>query len=132
MNHGEAHNENRDADIENQNRDDYVNTQLTEETEGVIRSIEARDELIDAGHDSASATNYPLQDEYHDAYNQAVTDARAANPNLTDAEAAEIGRAAGRQRVHDGFTNGEVQTSNTHEPYPDYYGGAWDGHHPTP
>lgn len=136
MNHAEAHNENRDADIENQNRDDYVNTQLTEETEGVIRSIEARDELIDAGHGSAVATNYPLQNEYHDAYNQAVADARAANPNLTDAEADQIGREAGRQRVRQGFDDGEVVTPRTptspSQPYPDYYGGAWDEHHPAP
>ena len=130
MNHAEADHEHTTGDIANQSRQDYVNTMVNEETEGVIRSIEARDELIESGHNSASATQYPLQNEYHNAYNQAVTDARAANPNLTDAEADAVGREAGRQRVRDGFTNGEVTTSNTNQSYPDYYGNSWDGQHP--
>ncbi len=132
MNHGEAHHGGEDADIQNQSREDYVNTQLNEETEGVIRSIEARNELIDAGHNNVSTTNYPLQNEYQQAYNQGEADARAANPNISDEDAAAAGREAGRQRVRDGFTNGEVQTSNTHESYPDYYGNAWDAAHPAP
>jgi len=130
MNHAEAHHENTDADIATQSRADFVNTELNEETEGVIRSIEARNELIDAGHNNVSATNYPLQNEYQQAYNQGVADARAADPNISDADAAVAGQQAGRQRVRDGFNNGEVQTSNTNQPYPDYYGSAWDRRHP--
>jgi hypothetical protein len=132
MNHGEAHHEGNAANIRTQNRNDYVNTQLNEETEGVIRSIEARDELINSGHNNVTPTQYPLQNQYQQAYNQAVTDARAANPNISDEDAAAAGRTAGRQRVRDGFNNGEVQTSNTNQPYPDYYGNAWDAAHPPP
>ncbi|MBK6749397.1 MAG: type VI secretion system tip protein VgrG [Acidobacteria bacterium] len=130
MNHAEEHHEGTSGDIENQTRDEYVDAMVDEESEGVVRSIEARDELIESGHESAAETSYPLQDEYHTAYDQGVADARAANPNISDADAAAAGRAAGRQRVEDGFRNGEVETSNSGEGYPDYYGNAWDGAHP--
>jgi len=131
MNHAEEHHEGTSGDIQNQGRDEYVDAMVDEESEGVVRSIEARDELIESGHDSASATQYPLQDEYHGAYNQGVADARAANPDISDADAAAAGRSAGRERVEEGFRNGEVETSNSGESYPDYYGDAWDDAHPS-
>jgi Domain of unknown function (DUF4157) len=36
------------------------------------------------------------------------------------------GKKAGREAVLKGFQDGKVQTSNTGEKYPDYYGNAWD------
>ena len=130
MNHAEAGNEHRTGDVQNQSRADYVNTMTNEETEGVIRSIEARDQLINSGHNEVATTQYPLQNEYHQAYNDAVTNARAANPNATSEELDAAGRQAGRDRVAQGFNNGEVETSNTHQSYPNYYGGSWDRRHP--
>ncbi|MGI8542264.1 MAG: bacteriophage T4 gp5 trimerization domain-containing protein, partial [Aridibacter sp.] len=136
MNHAEAANEGTSADIENDTRDEYVDTLLNEEVDGTVDSIVARDELADAGHD-VSGSSFPLQDEYHDAYNDAVTDAQAANPNATAEELDEIGKEAGRDRVMEGFQNGEVIPSGTDEhgndypPYPDYYGDDWDSNHPT-
>ncbi len=131
MNHAEEGNEGTSGDINNQGRQEYVDEMLQEEVDGTVRSIEARNELAESGTD-VSNSHFPLENQYQQAHDQAITDARAANPNLSDAEAAEIGRAAGRQRVEDGFNNGEVVTSNNNQPYPDYYGNAWDGANPTP
>ncbi|MBI4523606.1 MAG: type VI secretion system tip protein VgrG [Deltaproteobacteria bacterium] len=131
MNHAEAHHEGRSPDINDPNRNNYVNGMVGEESEGTVRSIQARDELADAGHD-VSGSSFPLQNEYHDAYNQAVADARAANPNASAEELDAAGRAAGTNRVNQGFQNGEVVTSNTNQSYPTYYGNAWDGAHPPP
>jgi type VI secretion system secreted protein VgrG len=131
MQHGQEHHEGTSGDIQNQSRNDYVNEMLQEEVDGTVRSIEARNELAANGTD-VSGAHFPLENQYQQAHDQAIADARAANPNISDEEAAQIGRAAGRQRVEDGFRNGEVVTSNTNQSYPDYYGNAWDGQHPTP
>lgn len=131
MQHAQEHHEGTSGDVANQSRNDYVNEMLQEEVDGTVRSIEARNELAQNGTDVSNA-HFPLENEYQQAYNKAVSDARAANPNISDDEAHQIGRAAGRQRVEDGFRNGEVVTSNNNQPYPAYYGNAWDGQHPTP
>ncbi len=130
MQHAQEANEGTSGDIENQSRDEYVDEMLQEEVDGTVRSIEARNELAENGTDVSNA-HFPLENEYQTAYDQAVADARAADPDISDADADAAGRAAGRQRVQDGFENGEVVTSNTNDSYPDYYGDSWDGHHPT-
>ncbi|MBE7517308.1 MAG: type VI secretion system tip protein VgrG [Chloracidobacterium sp.] len=130
MNHAEAHHEGRSANVDTQNRNDYVDTMLDEETEGTVRSIEARNELAANGTD-VSGSHFPLENEYQQAHDQAVANARAADPNISDEQAEAIGREAGRQRVRQGFDNGEVVPStSTGQTYPDYYGGDWDAHHP--
>lgn len=129
MQHAQEHHEGTSGDIQNQSRNDYVNEMLQEEVDGTVRSIEARNELAQNGTDVTNA-HFPLENEYQQAYDQAVANARASNPNISNAEADAIGRQAGRQRVDDGFRNGEVVTSNTNQSYPDYYGNAWDGQHP--
>lgn len=131
MQHAEESHENTSGDIQNQSRTDYVDEMLQEEVDGTVRSIEARNELAQNGTDVSNA-HFPLENEYQQAHDQAVADARANNPNISDQDAEAAGRAAGRQRVEDGFRNGEVVTSNTNASYPDYYGDAWDGQHPTP
>ncbi len=131
MNHAEAGNEHTTGDAANQSRGDFVNTMVNEETEGTVRSIEARNELAQSGTD-VSNSHFPLENQYQQAHDQAIADARAANPNMSDAEAEQIGRDAGRQRVRQGFDNGEVVTSNNNQPYPQYYGNSWDGQQPTP
>ncbi len=132
MNHGEAGNEHTSGDVQNQSRNDYVNTMLNEETDGTVRSIEARNELAKQGVD-VSNSHFPLENQYQQAHDQAVRDARTNNPNISDQDAEAIGRQAGRDRVRQGFDNGEVVPStSTGQTYPQYYGGDWDGHHPSP
>jgi type VI secretion system secreted protein VgrG len=128
MNHAEAHHEHRSGNVANQTRQDYVNTMLQEEAVGTVASIEAKRQLQNAGVD-VSRASFPLEDEYNEAYNAAVNEARRRNPNLSSEEADAIGRAAGYQRVLQGFQNGEVVTSNTGENYADYYGRWWDTVH---
>lgn len=129
MGHAEYHHEGRTADINALGRQDYIDGMLDEEVDGTVRSIEAERELREAGYDTGGA-QFPLQSDYHQAYNQAVTNTQAANAGATPEQLNAAGRQAGRQRVEDGFRNGEVVTSNTNAPYPDYYGDAWDGAHP--
>ncbi|MGB7069387.1 MAG: type VI secretion system tip protein TssI/VgrG [Pyrinomonadaceae bacterium] len=129
MQHAQEHNERTSGDIHNDSRDEYVNEMLQEEVDGTVRSIEARNELAENGTDVSDA-HFPLEQEYQEAHDQAIADARAADPDISDADAEAIGKEAGRQRVEDGFNNGEVVTSNTDQTYPDYYGNAWDGVHP--
>jgi hypothetical protein len=128
MNHAEAHHEHRSGNVANQTRQDYVNTMLQEEAVGTVASIEAKRQLQNAGVD-VSRASFPLEDEYNEAYNAAVNEARRRNPNLSSEEADAIGRAAGYQRVLQGFQNGEVVTSNSRENYADYYGRWWDTAH---
>ncbi|MBL8183015.1 MAG: type VI secretion system tip protein VgrG [Blastocatellia bacterium] len=130
MNHAEEGNEGTSGDITNMDRQEYVDEMLQEEIDGTVDSIEARNELAEGGTDVSNA-HFPLENEYQAAHDQAVADARAANPNISDADAEAAGRAAGRQAVADGFNNGSVVTSNTNESYPDYYGDAWDDAHPS-
>lgn len=129
MNHAEAANEKKSGDINNQSKNDYVNTMVNEETEGTVRSIEARNELAKSGTD-VSGSHFPLENQYQQAHDKAVADAKAANPNISNEEAEAIGKKAGADRVKQGFNNGEVVTSNTKEKYPDYYGNDWNKAHP--
>lgn len=131
MQHAEEYHEGTTGNAQTQTRDEFVNEMIQEEVDGTVRSIEARNELAENGTDVSNA-HFPLENEYQQAHDQAIADARAANPNLSDEEAAAIGRAAGRQRVEDGFRNGEVVTSNNNQPYTDYYGNSWDSQQPAP
>ena len=127
MGHAEYHHNGTGADI-NGPRDDYVNGMVAEEADGTVRSIQAQQELENAGYDAGS-TSFPLQNQYENAYDQAVANEQAANPNATPEHLDAVGRQAGADRVEQGFHNGEVQTSNTGDSYPDYYGGAHDDYH---
>lgn len=129
MNHAEAHHTGASANIDTMRRQQYIDTALNEEAHGTVLSIQARDELAASGQD-VSHDNFPLQDEYHQSYNQAVQAERTRNPSASAADLDRVGRAAGERRVLDGFRNGEVTTSNTGQSYSDYYGNAWDGAHP--
>lgn len=131
MQHAEENHEGTTGDVNNQTRNEYVDEMLQEEVDGTVRSIEARNELDAAGHD-VSNSHFPLENEYQQAHDQAIVDAQAANPNLSEDELADIGREAGRQRVEDGFRNGEVVTSTNGQSYPDYYGDDWDNANPGP
>jgi hypothetical protein len=131
LNHARYHHEGLSANIRTLSREEYIRQMVEEEAEGVIKSLEAKIELEGTPTDVSRFT-YPLERQYREAYRVATDAARASNPEIAEDELRRIGREAGRQRVIRGFMDGEVQTSNTGEPYPDYYGRAWDRAHPTP
>jgi hypothetical protein len=45
MNHAQYHHEGRSADINDPNKNNYVNGMVAEESEGTVLSIQARDEF---------------------------------------------------------------------------------------
>jgi type VI secretion system secreted protein VgrG len=57
---------------------------------------------------------------------------RAAHPDASQSDVDDAGRQAGEQAVLNQFQSGNVTTGNTHQPYPQYYGNAWDNAHPPP
>ncbi len=128
INHAKASIDGPKADIVKDTRADYVSKMLNEEVRGTVDSIKAKNELVAKGK-KISAT-YPLEKEYNAAYKKAVDEAKKANPKATEAELKKIGEKAGYERVLKGFQDGEVTTSTTGVKYPDYYGQAWDRHHP--
>jgi hypothetical protein len=129
MNHARYFHEGIGADVESMTREEYVNSMIEEESEGTVRSIETKIELEGTDIDVSGAT-FPLEGEYRQAYQTAVEAARAEDPERSDDELQRIGRNAGKQRVTQGFTNGEVVTSTSPQvPYPQYYGQIWDQAH---
>ncbi|MCX7640412.1 MAG: type VI secretion system tip protein VgrG [Pyrinomonadaceae bacterium] len=125
MNHAEEYHERRTGDVHKQSKQDYINEMLQEEVDGTVASIEAKIELKQNGVDVSNA-HFPLENEYLQAYQDAVNSAINNNPNLSESELDAIGRAAGRDRVMKGFQDGEVVTSTNGQKYPDYYGSYWD------
>ncbi|MBN8226632.1 hypothetical protein JYK02_03820 [Corallococcus macrosporus] len=129
INHAKATIDGPRADVQNQTRDDYVNTLLNEETRGTVDSIRAKNELVAAG-DNVTAT-FPLEAEYNAASKKAIDEAKAKDPSLTEAQLREIGDKAGYDAVLNGFKTGAVVTSTNGQNYPDYYGQGWDAAHPS-
>jgi type VI secretion system Vgr family protein len=130
MNHDQSSHEGTSADINTANRADYVDGELREEAHGDALANQAADELAASGN--PQTTPPPNQAEYHTGYQEGVDAARRANPNATPEELDAAGRQSGEQRVLDNYRSGRVTTSNTNQPYPDYYGNAWDAAHPHP
>jgi len=93
-----------------------------------VRSIEAKRELVAAGRHVNAV--FPLENEYGQAYDQAAENLRNADPAATPEQLDAAGRQAGLTRVRQGFNDAEVVTSNTNDPYRDYYGADWDNNHP--
>lgn len=113
------------ADILADDRQTYIEKKVGEEVAGVVKSIEAKMELEAAGVD-VSELWYTLEYPYRTARETAIENARANEPDSSDASLEAIGREAGRQAVFEGFMNGKTWTSVTKESYPNYYGGDWD------
>lgn len=128
INHAKNRNEKTAADPKVGTRADYIKKRIEEESEGTVKSIEAKMELEGTTIDVSKAT-FPLEAQYRAAYKAAVDAAKAANPAISEADLKKIGREAGLKRVIKGFTDGEVITSNTKEKYSDYYGKDWDNMH---
>ncbi|MBO3095977.1 DUF6782 family putative metallopeptidase [Cellulomonas dongxiuzhuiae] len=116
VNHAQSDRAGQSPDIDQDSRDDYVNGMLDEETRGVVEEILAARELEDAGVKMPTDVS---DDTYWDAYDAAVKAGR------TGAQARDAGFAA----VRNLFLDGTYVTSNTGDPYDDYYGDAWDDRH---
>lgn len=116
VNHAKWKNEGKSANIATQSRSDYVNNMLKEEAEGTSKQIESSKELRSKGHNTPQQ---PLESNYDAAYNQAIQNGKSV----------QEAKKAGRQAVQDAFNKGQVTTSNTHQPYPEYYGKSWDKYH---
>jgi DNA-binding LacI/PurR family transcriptional regulator len=130
INHAKATFDGPQPNIMTDTRANYVQGMLAEEVRGTVDSIRAKNELVANGR-NVTAT-FPLEREYNDAYNQAVQAARTNDPSLAQDRLRAIGEQAGYDAVLNGFNTGRVQTSTTRQPYPAFYGEAWDRAHPTP
>ena len=124
MTHARYHNEGQRVDIGGVDQDLYIQGRIEEEAEGVVRSIEAKKGLAEAGFD-VSQLRYPLEKAYTEARLTAENVARARERDITSAELDSIGRAAGIARVIQGFVNGEVLDSKRLSPYSETYGDCW-------
>ena len=134
MNHGQSSNEHTAADIVNQSRSDYVDTELREEAHGDAVANQAARELAAAGN--PQTTPPPNAAAYNAAYSRGVQAAQAANPNATADELNAAGNAAAESQLLDDYRNGRVTPSDVNgvrqPPYNQYYGNAWDAAHPPP
>jgi type VI secretion system VgrG family protein len=132
MNHADARNSGTQPDINTASRADYVNGNLAEEAHGESLATQAHNELAAAGTPEAGPLN-PLTGPAYDAASQNGANAyRAAHPDASQSDVDDAGRQAGEQAVLNQFQSGNVTTGNTHQPYPQYYGNAWDNAHPPP
>jgi hypothetical protein len=131
MNHAKYFHEHRSADVMKLSKKAYVKKMVEEEAEGTVKSIEAKIELEGTTID-VSGAGFPLETQYRQAYQAAIDKLKKKKkkPPYSDDELKKQGRAAGKQRVIKGFMKGEVQTSNTGESYPVYYGKDWKDNHP--
>jgi Flp pilus assembly pilin Flp len=115
-NHAQATVNGESADANSQSRSDYVTTAVNEEVDGTVEQIQAAQELRIAGYTIAQQ---PAEAAYTTAYNQAIQNGQ------TRAQA----ERAGWDAVRGEFYNGNIVTSTTGDPYPDYYGDYWDSVH---
>lgn len=115
-NHAQATVNGESADANSQSRNDYVTTAVNEEVNGTVQQIQAAQELRLAGY---TIPSQPAETAYTTAYNQAIQNGQ------TRAQA----ERAGEDAVRDEFYNGNIVTSTTGDPYPDYYGDYWDSVH---
>lgn len=129
MQHAQAFHEGEQADPKSETRQAFVEHKLREEAKGVAVSLQMKMELEQLGSQVTKVT-FPMEDRYREAYQLATEQASLIGTNLSKPELDAIGQAAGEQALFDAFIGGEIQTSNTYDSYPDYYGRVWDEVHP--
>lgn len=125
INHARYWHQGLRADINSMPQEEYARLRVEEEAEGVVMSIEAKMEFQRVGLDGGDLS-YPLEAAYREAAQRARNAANSQDWGISEAELAEIGRAAGMAAVFEGFMAGKVWTSHTLEPYADFYGQCWD------
>jgi hypothetical protein len=144
MNHAEAKHKGTSANAGKLSRESYIKTQVEEEANGVVKSIEMKIELKGTKIDISKAS-YPGEEEYGKAYNAAVmlfakdvdfgfggddtvgyrTGANR-DSRISLHEINRLAKDAGRKKVIEMFMDGTFKTSTSKESYPDYYGKYWD------
>jgi hypothetical protein len=128
-NHVRYAKEGLDADITKLSRADYVSKKLEEESEGTVKEIEAKAEFVAARVKMPQGD--PLEVKYKRAASAAMRAAKRKDKTISDDDLKKAGVDAGRAAVFKEFKRGAVFTSNTRQPYPVYYGQAWDKAHGT-
>lgn len=128
MHHARYLHEGRKAELKVDSRQDYISKKLREEAEGMVVSIQVKMEL-EAADLPASEITLPLETLYRAAHQAAVEGASSGMLVPDEADLGTIGETAGEQALFKAFASGEVKTSNSYEPYPDYYGRDWDEAH---
>lgn len=92
-------------------REAYVNGALADEGAATMNNIKIRREILaNGGQDIGIAGNSANQSAYNTAYDTFLKDGNAK---------------AARQAIGAQFGEGEI-TSNTHQPYAEYYGSYYD------
>lgn len=125
MHHARTINAGKQADPVNESRQAYINLKLQEEVEGMMASFQVKMELEKTGIDVANIS-FPLEKQYRQAYLIATKQALEMDASLIEQQLDAIGQAAGEQALFDAFASGEIETSNTFEPYPEYFERRWD------
>lgn len=128
MGHAEAENEHSGADVQNQSRQDYVDTQLREDARCESQAYQAEQELRDQGHTDNHAT--VTETAYNNAYNASETQARQDHPEWSEEQVREHAHQDAEDAIYQEYQNGNITTGNTHQPYTDYWGNYWDSQHP--
>ncbi len=129
MGHAEADHGGTSADVKNQTRADYIDTQLREDAAAERRAYEAEEEMNAAGESERynSSTRTTYQNEL------AAERARlqAADPNISDEELNTRSHDAAEAAILEDYRNGNVNTGNTTPPqsYVDYWGSDYDNRH---
>lgn len=120
-NHAVWDTENRSADAGSMTKDAYVGLAIEEEAEGVWLEVVYAKERRDAGQ---TVTASGAEERYDGAYQTAYDAAIASGESAASAHAA--GNQAGRDAIEQMFYDGSFVTSNTGDPYSDYYGDYWE------
>lgn len=130
MGHAEPQNEGRSADVANQSREDYINTQLREDAHAESQAYQAEQELNDAGYpDNHHTVTEPV---YNQAYNDAEAQARQDHPEWSEEQVREHAHQQAEDAISQEYQDGNITTGNTNPPqsYTDYWGDYWDSQHP--
>lgn len=125
MVHAQTFNEGTGADINSVSRQAYINLKIQEEVKGMKAGFQVKMELERIGVRVADIT-FPMEDIYRLAYRLASAQASLLDNALSEQQLDTIGQAAGESALFDAFASGEIKTSNTHEPYTDYFASRWD------
>ena len=129
MYHAQTFHEGTKADLKSESRDSYVAKKLMEEAVGMAISVQIKMEL-EAADLSMAGLTLPLESQYREAFQAAVERAQAEGTNPNEAALRAIGHEAGTLAIYNAFASGKVKTSNTYEPYPEYYARDWEEAHP--
>lgn len=129
MGHAEADHGGTSADVQNQTRADYIDTQLREDAHAERAAYEAEEEMNAAG--GSETYNSSTRTTYQNALAAERARLRAAEPGISDEELNRRSHDAAEAAILQDYRNGNVNTGNTTPPqsYVDYWGSDYDARH---